>query len=122
MRRETLLLFVCACGPSSETAAAPNDAGISLGDATPFVDAGTPDGHKPRVDGGFVGPDGSVLREDRFVTSVVSFTPGTCAGFGAAQMPDIIEGPPVGSGSLSGSFDVVSLGIGGELVVSFEPN
>jgi hypothetical protein len=37
-------------------------------------------------------------------------------------MPDIVKGPPVGRGALKGSFDVVSLGIGGEIVVSFEPN
>jgi hypothetical protein len=116
--------LACAASPlacSSDPAALPADAGISLGDGG-YVDAPDQDAHKPRVDGGFEAPDGGVLREDRFVTKVVSFTPGTCAGFGAAEMPAIVQGPPVGAGDLKGSFDVVSLGIGGEIVLSVEPN
>lgn len=57
-----------------------------------------------------------------FVTGVVSFTPGPCAGFGASAMPGIVEGPPVGGGTSQGSTDVVSLGVGGTIVVSFAPN
>jgi hypothetical protein len=112
-----------ACSSASESAATAQDGApvISLGDGG-FVDVPDFDGHKPRVDGGFVGPGGTVLRDDRFVTKVASFTPGQCAGFGAADMPAIVEGPPVGAGDLKGSFDVVSLGLGGEIVVSFEPN
>jgi hypothetical protein len=87
-----------------------------------FVDASEPSRDKQRVDGGFLGPDGGPIRADRFITKVVSFTPGRCAGFGASEMPDIVLGPPVGAGSLQGSLDVVSLGIGGEIVLSFEPN
>jgi hypothetical protein len=110
---------IAAC--SSSSSSDPADSGVSLGDAG-FVDAPDPDGSKPRVDGGFAGPDGSVLREDRFIMKVVSFTPGECAGFGAPQLPGIIQGPPVGAGDQKGGFDVVSLGVGGEIVVSFEPN
>jgi hypothetical protein len=40
----------------------------------------------------------------------------------AASMPGIVEGPPVGGGSDHGSTDVVSLGNGGSIVVSFGPN
>jgi hypothetical protein len=58
----------------------------------------------------------------RFVTKVVSYTPGSCAGFGQASMPGIVEGPPVGGGTEEGSVDVVSLGGGGEIIVSFAPN
>jgi hypothetical protein len=59
----------------------------------------------------------------RFITSVVSFTPGACAGFiGPGGMPRVVYGPPVGYGSSEGSTDVVSLGKGGEIVVSFAPN
>lgn len=65
--------------------------------------------------------DGS-LPADRFVTSVVSFTPGPCAGFGQSEMPEIVEGPPHGGGATQGSVDVVSLGVGGEITVSFAPN
>jgi hypothetical protein len=37
-------------------------------------------------------------------------------------MPEIVEGPPLGGGSDKGSTDVVSLGSGGSIVVSFAPN
>jgi hypothetical protein len=87
-----------------------------------YVDGSAPDGAKLVVDGGYAGPDGSVLRADRFVTKVVSFLPGDCAGFGLPSMPDVVFGPPVGAGSGSGSLDVVSLGFRGEIVLSFEPN
>jgi hypothetical protein len=78
--------------------------------------------------GGAVGADGSYTIGDasvsanRFVTEVVSFTPADCAGFGAASMPGIVEGPPVGGGTTHGSTDVVSLGSGGSIVVAFTPN
>jgi len=57
-----------------------------------------------------------------FVTGVVSFEAGACSGFGAAEMPQIVEGAPVGGGTSQGSTDVVSLGAGGSIVVSFAPN
>jgi hypothetical protein len=83
---------------------AENDDGLSNEDATAHaVDAGG-------------------LAQGRFVTSVVSFTPGPCAGFGQPEMPGIVEGPPVGGGSFEGSTNVVSLGTGGTIVVSFAPN
>lgn len=114
------LLFVfVACG--SESASDVSFPPVDLGDAS-VEDAPSGDVTKPLDDGGFVGPDGEVIRSDRFITKVVSFTPGECAGFGASSMPEVVMGPPVGSGSLSGSLDVVSLGVGGEIVVSFEPN
>jgi len=52
-----------------------------------------------------------------FITHVVSFTPGRSAGFGQDRMPDVVYGPPVGTGDVFGSFDVVSLGDEGEIVV-----
>lgn len=110
-----------ACSSSDQAAGADAGPGISLGEAG-FVDAPEADGGKIVVDGGFAGPDGSVLRADRFVTKVVSFTPGDCAGFGLPGMPGVVEGPPVGAGSGAGSLDVVSLGVKGELVLSVEPN
>jgi hypothetical protein len=56
-----------------------------------------------------------------FATGVVSYSPGQCAGFGQTSMPDIVLGPPQGTGDVRGSLDVVSLGNGGEIVLSFEP-
>lgn len=69
-------------------------------------------------------PDASAsgLRADRFATKVVSFTPGACAGFGANRMPEIVLGPPSGAPAGQGGTDVVSLGTGGEIVLSLEPN
>lgn len=54
-----------------------------------------------------------------FVQEVVSFSPGVGAGFGGAVMPDVILGPPKGSGENRGGLDVLSLGAGGELVLGF---
>jgi hypothetical protein len=122
-----LTALLCAVVPlacsSSDPASSSADAdpGISLGEGG-FLDAPEADGSKIVVDGGSAGPDGSVLRADRFITKVVSFTPGDCAGFGLSAMPGVVLGPPVGAGSVAGSLDVVSLGVGGEIVVSLEPN
>jgi hypothetical protein len=112
--------MLAACGDDADqgSSGAPP---ISLGDAG-FVDAAEPDANKTLVDGGYVAPDGDIIRSDRFITTVVSFTPGPCAGFGATEMPGIVVGPPVGAGEHKGGFDVVTLGVGGEIVVSFEPN
>lgn len=124
MRKVFFVVFSCAlatmaaCGASTEGAGPP----VSILDDGGYVDVADPDADKARVDGGFAGPDGAVLRADRFVTKVVSFTRGACAGFGEALLPEIVLGPPVGAGSAKGSLDVLSLGIGGEIVVSFEPN
>jgi hypothetical protein len=54
-----------------------------------------------------------------FVDEIVSFTPGTQAGFGQAELPAIILGPPKGAGDLQGSLHVLALGNGGEIVVRF---
>ena len=62
----------------------------------------------------------SVSAQDPFVDSLVSFTPGDHAGFGADQLPGIVLGPPRGSGPIQGSFDVVSLGNNGTIVVGFD--
>lgn len=52
-----------------------------------------------------------------FAQSVFSFTSGVGAGFGQARMPGVVLGPPRGRGSFQGSFDVLSLGIGGEVIL-----
>jgi hypothetical protein len=58
--------------------------------------------------------------QDPFADAVASFTPGTNAGFGAEELPGIVLGPPRGSGLVQGSFDVVSLGNGGVIVMRFD--
>jgi hypothetical protein len=91
-----------------------------VGALTPQDDGGAGNDGPPGGDGVGAGgpppPDGV-----RFATNVVSFTPGRCAGFGQPSMPAIVLGPPQGGGDSRGSLDVVSLGTGGEIVVSFEP-
>jgi hypothetical protein len=95
-----------AAGEGTDAGESAADAGVAS-DAPQAGDAGSGEGG---------------LAADRFVTGVVSFTPGPCAGFGEASMPGIVEGPPKGGGASQGSLDVVSLGVGGEIVLSFAPN
>ncbi len=52
-----------------------------------------------------------------YATSVVSFTPGPGAGYGADSMPGVVLGPPMPLGLNKGATDVVSLGVGGEIVL-----
>ena len=54
-----------------------------------------------------------------YASEVVSFTPGTNAGYGQSEMPDIVLGPPLPGPSSKGALDVVSLGVGGEIILSF---
>ena len=58
--------------------------------------------------------------QDPFADAVVSFMPGTGAGFGADDLPGIVLGPPHGAGLIQGSFDVVSLGNDGVIVLRFD--
>jgi hypothetical protein len=110
------LLLLAACGDDSGgTPTVPSTTG-DAGASSPAPDGGRGTSGAGAID------SGPPLRADRFITKVVSFTPGPCAGFGADDMPGIVLGPPDGAGATQGSLDVVSLGIGGELVVSFEPN
>ncbi len=64
-------------------------------------------------------PDGRVVRGP-YATRIVSFTPGAEATFGQAYLPDVVLGPPVGAGDQRGGTDVVSLGLGGTIVLGFE--
>ncbi|MDP3274485.1 MAG: cell surface protein [Deltaproteobacteria bacterium] len=57
-----------------------------------------------------------------FASRVVRFEPGEGAGFGQSRMPDIVLGAPRGAGDLRGGTDVVSLGRGGQICLSFEPS
>ena len=53
---------------------------------------------------------------------VTSFTPGSNGGFQADLLPGIVIGPPFGGGQYQGSTDVVSLGNGGSITLSFDDN
>ena len=107
--------LVVACASSDATTSDGTDAGTA---DTPAVDAASP----TKKDASMASVLDAGVRADRFATTVVSFTPGTCAGFGADEMPGVVLGPPVGAPAGQGSTDVVSLGSGGEIVLSFAPN
>jgi hypothetical protein len=59
------------------------------------------------------------LEDLPYARAVVSFSPGASAGFGQGKLPDIVLGPPQGGGLRGGSLDVVSLGVGGTIVLDF---
>jgi hypothetical protein len=59
-------------------------------------------------------------RPDVFADEVVSFAPGSSAGFGQSGMPCIVLGPPIGGSTTYGSTDVVSLGDQGSIVLAFD--
>jgi hypothetical protein len=59
---------------------------------------------------------------DPWLDRVRAFEPGTSAGFGADRLPGVVLGRPEGLGLQQGSLDVVSLGDGGRIVVSFDDN
>ena len=54
-----------------------------------------------------------------FAERVHQFEPGPNSGFGATKMPDVVLGAPQGAGLYSGSTDVVSLGLGGVIILDF---
>lgn len=51
--------------------------------------------------------------------SVVEFEAGSDAGFGREHFPAVVLGPPASMGFESGSLDVLSLGVGGAIVLAF---
>ena len=54
-----------------------------------------------------------------YATEIVSFEPGTGAGFGQDELPSVVLGPPHGKGTGAGSLDVLSLGRDGSIVLGF---
>jgi hypothetical protein len=59
---------------------------------------------------------------DPYADAVDSFAIGTSGGFGLAGLPDVVLGPPTGSGLFGGTLGVFSLGLLGEIVVEFDDN
>jgi hypothetical protein len=66
------------------------------------------------------GPVVSLKAPDAFADAVVSFKPGLGAGFGQEELPDVVLGPPQGTGNGMGSLHVLSLGKEGEIVLEFQ--
>jgi hypothetical protein len=56
---------------------------------------------------------------DPFLDHVVAFQPVPGGGYGSAAA---VLGPPLGAGACQGSLDVLSLGLGGSIVVEFRDN
>jgi hypothetical protein len=54
-----------------------------------------------------------------WAAEVVRFTPGEGAGYGQDDVERAVLGAPSGRGDLVGSLDVLSLGVGGEVVLGF---
>jgi len=54
-----------------------------------------------------------------YADRVVSYTIGDGGGFNQDKLPDVVLGPPKGLGLYMGSYDVFSLGVGGEIVLEF---
>jgi hypothetical protein len=115
-------LMVLGCGSTpSVPQAVQADASALDGGTLPREDASA--ASDSDVDGGAAAIDMRLpVARDRFPSRVALFTEGSCAGFGADRMPGIVLGPPEGGGLDRGGLDVVSLGTGGSIVLSFETN
>jgi len=77
-----------------------------------------------------VGPQGDTVPDDLsppepcpedlpYASEVISFDPGINAGYGQTKMPGVVLGPPTPGSPNSGSLDVLTLGVGGEIVLGF---
>ena len=54
-----------------------------------------------------------------YASEVITFNPGPSAGYGQANLPDVVLGPPTPGVPTSGSLDVLTLGVGGDIVLGF---
>lgn len=110
-----------ACSGSTDSPSTPlaDSAVPKFSETPPEGGSNEPLPEKRPLDAGY-SFEGSALRADRFVANVVRFEAGPCAGFGQSAMPDVVFGPPHGAGDGQGGYDVVSLGVGGEIVLGFD--
>ena len=76
----------------------------------------------PGAEAGAAGADSSGACASRYATTVESFTAGPGPDFGQSKLPDIVLGPPKGTGDASGSLDVATLGNGGTITLGFAPS
>jgi hypothetical protein len=135
-----LLLGVAAgCSHTTKNDASPG-AGGEAGAVGEQVNAGSPGSGESHSNAGTAGADPSAAGaggtsaagaggeggaapelspNPAYAASVESFEPGTGAGYNQDKLPGIVLGPPKGAGTGAGSFDVLSLGAGGEIVLAF---
>jgi hypothetical protein len=59
---------------------------------------------------------------DPHADEVLSFLPGPGSGYGEADLPGVVTGPPEGLGLFLGGLDVLSLGAGGVIDLDFVDN
>jgi hypothetical protein len=59
---------------------------------------------------------------DPYADAVDGYAIGTSGGFNQAALPDVVLGPPTGSGLFGGTLGVFSLGLEGEIVLEFSDN
>ena len=117
-----LILMGCeAAGDSTASPPSEGEPGESSG--TEGATEQDPDGEEPEVGEEPVLPppyDGpGVFDPSPYADEVLSFSPGSYAGYGQDDLPDVALGPPHGKGHGAASSDVVSLGVGGEIIVGF---
>lgn len=125
----TMALIVstaCSDGDGTADEAQDVDADVMRGDedaALPSVeDASHPDAARPDAElesDASVDAGGSTVLP--YASAVQRFTPGSNAGYNSSKLPGIVLGPPKGIGTSGGSLDVLSLGVGGEIVLDFAP-
>ncbi|MCO4760857.1 MAG: cell surface protein [Myxococcales bacterium] len=96
-----VLALLGGCGQGGSALGVTTDDGATDGGATDGAQASDAAIHGP------------------FAKQVVSFSAGKGGGFGQDKLPGVVLGGPVGGGANSGSLDVVSLGCGGSIVLSF---
>jgi len=89
-----------------------------IGD-TPGADGAVPDSGV--LDGGADSADPDAGVPIVAASGAVTQSYGDGAGSGQALLPGVIQGGPQGGGSGGGSKDVLSLGVGGEIVLEFGP-
>ncbi|MGD8861606.1 MAG: cell surface protein [Myxococcales bacterium] len=84
--------------------------------------AGCGDGADGGVDADSGAAGAAAERDDSalpYAREVVEFAPGEHAGYGQSDFPDVVLGAPGGLGTSAGALDVLSLGVGGEIVLGF---
>lgn len=112
-------LVQLGCADDTERAGDLLDAAPSAEPGAARADASTPD---PAVDGGSDVRDAraeSELAKLPYARLVAGFDAGANAGYGSERFPEVVLGPPRGLGTEAGSLDVLSLGVGGEIVLDF---
>lgn len=62
------------------------------------------------------------MQGDPYADGVVSYQVGESGGFNESYLPDVVLGPPAGGGLFAGTLDAFSLGLLGEIVLSFDDN